>query len=463
MTTTTPSLPTGLRMFRRSFLAVAATLALGACGSLLDTSPPDELSDDKAVTTPAGARAALSGAYNALQSGYYYGGSFTHHGDLYADNAAHTGTFAVYQEIDRNDIRADNGEVAGMWNNMYDAIKRANLLIERVPTIPGFDPVEQEQILGEAYFLRALHYFNLVRFFGGVPLRLTPVTDPNEAANISRSTEAEVYAQVLQDLGEAESRMSNVTGPTNHATVGAAKALLAKVYLTQGNYAQAIAKADEVQALGYSLASDYTDLFNGDEANTPEGIFSLSFTAVQYNLLGYYWLSYDLGGRYEIAPTQSVMDAYDTLGTDVRLAWNIAPDPSAGYAEGSAYGTKWPSTAGAEDLPILRYADILLTKAEAFAQLGQVDSAVAYYNPVRVRAGLPAHVVGVDVTTPAQALDEVDLQRRLEFFAEGHRYFDLVRMGRAQAVLGIPAFRVLWPIPQSEITVAPNITQNPGY
>lgn len=463
MTTTTLQLPAGARMFRRSFLAVATMVALGACDSLLDTSPPDQLPDDQAVTTPSGARAALAGAYGAMQSGYYYGGTVTHFGDLYADDAVHTGTFVVYQEAANKDLRPDSREVSGAWDNIFDAIKRVNVLILKVPNIAALDPVERDQILGEAYFLRALHYFNLVRMYGGVPLRLTPITDANEAGNAVRSTAAEVYAQILLDLAQAEALMSNVTAPTNHATVAAAKALLAKVYLTQGNNAQAIAKANEVEALGYALAANYADNFVGEDAETPETIFRLTFNANQNNLLGYYWQTYENGGRYEIAPSQDVMDTYDTLGTDLRFAHNVAPDPSNGYTESYAYGTKFPSVTGIEELPILRYADMLLTKAEAFGNLGQVDSAVAYYNPVRVRAGLPAHVVGVDVTTAQQALDEVDLQRRLEFFEEGHRFFDLVRMGRFTTVLGVPAFRELWPIPQSEINVAPNVVQNPGY
>ena len=464
MTTTTLSLPTGARMFRRSFLAVALTLGLGACDSLLDTSPPDQVDDTKAVQTQAGARAALAGAYGALQSGYYYGGTLTHFGDLYADNAVHTGTFVVYQEASNKDLRPDSREVQGAWNDIYEAIKRANVLIARVPNITFDDPVEQDQILGEAHFLRALNYFNLVRMYGGVPLRTTPVTDANEAANITRSTEAEVYAQILQDLSDAEGLITN-TGSTNHANVNAVHALRAKVYLTQGNNAGALTEANIVQAQGYSLPASYSDNFNGDDVETSETIFRLTFTSNldQNNLLGYYWQTYSDGGRYEIAPSQSLMNAYDTLGTDARLTWNIKPDPTDGYTESYASSQKWPTVNGGEDLPILRYADMLLTKAEAFANLGNVDSAVAYYNPIRTRAGLPAHVSGVDVTTAQQALDEIDLQRRLEFFGEGHRFFDLVRMGRFVPVATPDAFRVLWPIPQSEITVAPNITQNPGY
>ena len=471
MPTMTTQFPKGARMFQRSAFLLVATLALGACGDMLDTSPPDQLSDDKVIKTPGGARAALAGAYNALQSGYYYGGTLTHFGDLYADNANHTGTFVSYQEAAQRTFFADNADVTGMWNAIYEAIKRTNVLIQKVPNVAGFAPGEQDQILGEAYFLRALNYHNLVKYYGGVPLRLEPITNPDEAANLARATVPEVYAQIIADLTEAETRMTNSTDPDNHASVGAAKALLARVYLYQGNYASALAKAQEAEALGYTLAPNYSDLFDSDAVDTPEDILKLTFTLNQYNLLGYYWLT-DLlntgAGRVEMGPTQSLIDAYDTLSTDTRLTWNIAPDPSGGgYVEGSqaggSYGTKFPGPNGDEDFHIIRFAEVLLIKAEAFAQQNQLDSAVANYNQILARAGLDTDTLGVDITTQGQILARIDTQRRLEFAEEGDRYPDLARSGQAVTVLGIPAFRVLFPIPQSEIQVAPNVTQNPGY
>src|SRR5262249_35784232 len=155
----------------------------------------------------------------------------------------------------------------------------------------------------------------------------------------------QVYTQIIADLNQSITLMSNQTGPTNHASVGAAHALLARVYLYQGNNAQALAEAQLVDGFGYALTPSYPDLFNRDDAETSENIFKLTFTSnlSQANLLGYYWLSdaLDVGaGRYELAPTQDLIDAYDTTGVDVRFHWNIAPDPSGdGYVEGSAYGT----------------------------------------------------------------------------------------------------------------------------
>ena len=186
-----------------------------------------------------------------------------------------------------------------------------------------------------------------------------------------------------------------------------------------------------------------------------EDIFKLSFTAVQFTLIGYYWLSFDVGGRHELAPEPNLVAAYDP--TDVRFVRNIT------IVGADTSGTKWPTPIGAEDFHVIRFAEVLLTKAEALAQLGSLDSAVATYNLIRQRAGLADHLLGVDVTTQQQVLDAIDLERRLEFAEEGDRFPDLVRTGRAIAVLGIQAFQQLWPIPAAEIDVAPQIGQNPGY
>lgn len=458
-------------MWTRMGLLLSLTLGASACSDLLDTNPPDSAPEDQAVVTPAGARTALAGAYAAMQSGFYYGGTMTHFGDLYSDNAVHTGTFTSYQEASQHDFFADNSDVTGMWNNIYGAVKRTNTLIAKVPNITGFASGEQEQILGEAYFLRALHYHNLVKYFGGVPLRLTPVTDPTKIDPTPRSTVNEVYTQILADLAQAITLLQNQTSPSNHASLGAAHALRARVYLYQGNYAQALTEAQTVDGFGYALAPRYADLFNRDDVDTPENILKLTFTSnvSQANLLGYYWLSdaLDAGaGRYEIAPSQDLIDAYDTTSTDARFTWNIAPDPSGdGYLERVAYGTKFPTPGGAEDFHVIRYAEVLLIKAEAFARTNALDSAVATYNLLRERAGLPDHVLGVDVTGQAQVLAAIDHERRLELAEEGDRFPDLTRdPTRAITLLGLTGpNRLLFPIPQAELDVAPELTQNPGY
>ena len=131
--------------------------------------------------------------------------------------------------------------------------------------------------------------------------------------------------------------------------------------------------------------------------------------------------------------------------------------------DGALSGSKWPTTIGGEDMHAIRFAEVLLIKAEAQVRQNDLVGAVETYNPIRVRAGLAPHVLGTDVTTQAEVLAAIEHERRVELAMEGDRWPDLVRTGTATTVLGIPEFQTLWPIPQAERTAAPGLTQNPGY
>ncbi|MEP6573011.1 MAG: RagB/SusD family nutrient uptake outer membrane protein [Gemmatimonadota bacterium] len=441
-------------MIMKSAVVGALALSLAGCNSLLDTNPVDKIPSDKAIVDAAGARAALAGAYNSLQSGSYYGGDFLIFGDLSSDNAVHTGTFNSYADAAANSLTADNSSVRDIWNAIYSAIARDNVLLEKVPAVPDLTQTEKDEILGEAHFLRALHYHNLVKLYGGVPLRTVTAKTVAEASNISRSTEAETYALILNDLAQAETMITN-TAVATQGTLGAVKALEARVYLYQKDWTNANAKADEVIGLGYTLAPVFSDLFDAEGIDTPEDVFKVTFTAQQFQFM-YYWISTPSGGGGEVGPSQSLIDAFDP--TDVRLAWSIS-----GTTEGTADGTKYPTTAGAEDIHAIRFAEVLLIKAEAQAMLNDLSGAVTTYNLIRARAGLPDHVLGTDVTTQADVLAAIDHERRLELAFEGDRWPDLVRTGQAVGILGIPATQTLYPIPQSEMDVVPGLVQNPGY
>jgi starch-binding outer membrane protein, SusD/RagB family len=436
-------------------LAVAFALmgSLAACSSILEENPVDELPIDRAISDAEGARAALAGAYNVLQSGSYYGGDFTFFNDLIADNAVHTGTFTSYALADANQLRADNATVYDIWAAIYDGINRVNNILQKVPALTDLEEAEKNQILGEAHALRGLHYHNLVKLYGDVPLVLEPPTSVEEASEIVRSPVADVYAQIRADLSAAEGLVTE-TSPSTRVTVGAVDALQARVALYQGDYATAVAEADEVLSQDYTLAATYPELFPEDVPETPEDILKVTFTAQQFTLIGFY---YNLDeGRGELAPSQSLIDAYDPA--DERLAWSIL-----GTEEGSASGVKFPTTIGAEDFHIIRLAEVILIRAEALARQDDLAGAVDAYNLIRERAGLTPHTLGTEVTTQEEVLAAIDLERRLELAMEGDRWADLVRTGRAVEVMGIPEFQALFPIPQQEIEVAPGLTQNPGY
>lgn len=443
-----------MRIIRFAF-AFALTGSLAACDSLLDVSPSDQLPADQAITDARGARSALAGAYAALQSLSYYGGDFVFFGDLPTDNADFTGTFNSYAAADANQFRADNETVQDIWDAIYDGINRVNIILEKVPPLTDLEDQEKNQILGEAHFLRALHYHNLVRLYGDVPLRLTSPQTVEESAEITRSPAADVYNQILADLTEAESLITS-TETATQATPGAVDALQARVQLYRGDYAAAIAEADEVIGAGYELAPAYGDLFDAEGQDTPEDIFKVIFNAQQFTNIGFYYISADEGGRGELAPSQNIIDSYDP--DDARLAWSIFINDDDVIS-----GVKFPTTAGAEDFHVIRFAEVLLIKAEAQARLNDLAGAVDTYNLIRERAELPPHSLGGDVSTQEEVLAAIDLERRLELAFEGDRWADLVRTGQAVDVLGIPVTQTLYPIPQQETVVAPGITQNPGY
>jgi starch-binding outer membrane protein, SusD/RagB family len=438
----------------RLLIPAALLVAAAGCDSALTTQPVDRVPAENAIVDAATARAALVGAYDALQALSYYGRTFEVLGDLSADNAEHVGTFQYLGQVDRNQLQADNTAVTNVWIAIYDAVTRTNLILQKVPNVAGLTDPQKNQILGEAHFLRALHYHNLVKFWGDVPMPLEPLESPADAAKLTRTPKAQVYTQILSDLTQAEQLMTTAK-QARQASLGATRALRARVLLYNENYQGALDAANTVQAMGYSLAPLFETLFTDEGANTPEDIFRVSFTATEYNEMGYYYL---FDGRWEVAPTANLYAAYS--------AGDRRRDVSLGK-DGSDYeGTKFPTTIGAEDLHVIRFAEVLLIKAEALARLGRLAEAVTEYNKIRVRAGLAPHVLGTNVTTQADVLNAVLAERRLELALEGDRFPDLVRTGRAMTALGLPAnraFQLLYPIPSRELVVSSGLTQNPGY
>jgi hypothetical protein len=448
-----------MRIISRSSLLGALALVVAGCDDTLTVEPVTEVAETQAITDAVSARSALAGMYDALQSDEddytYYAGSYLFFTELASDNSEHTGTFASYGDVDAHDARADNGEVEAVWEILYKSIGRANTIIAKVPNVTQLSEEERSDMIGQAHLVRALGYHNLVRMFGGVPIRTTPPADLAELSEAERASVDQVYDQVLSDLDQAAQLMSDEFR-TTRGSLGAVEAIRSRVLLYRQSWAGAEAAADAVLGMGYELAENFPDLFDPEGQDTPEDIWKVSFTAVEYSLHGYYYLDQEEGGRREVAPTEDLAAAYDP--EDVRFQWTIAR-----ASDDNLYGAKFPTPIGAEDVHVIRLGEVLLNKAEAQARLGKLPEAVDTYNLLRERAGIPAHVYGTDVTTAEEVLDAIWLERRRELALEGDRFFDLVRTGRATTVLGIPETRTLFPIPQNEIDVAPKLTQNPGY
>jgi starch-binding outer membrane protein, SusD/RagB family len=200
----------------------AAVLALGGgCSSILDVDPTRYVAEDVAIVDGASARAALAGAYDALQSVNYYAEPIISLAELASDNMEWTGTFTSYRQFDRNQLLTTNSQVEATWNDIYEGINRANVVIQKVPEVAPISDEEKNRIVGEALFLRALHYHNLVKFWGGVPIRTEPFASIDDASQITRATVAEVYTQILADLQRpaGETLIARVPVQPDHATL----------------------------------------------------------------------------------------------------------------------------------------------------------------------------------------------------------------------------------------------------
>lgn len=432
-------------------------LIISSCFScdVLDVKPQDAVKGDQAFKDKSGIEKGILGTYASLQNLSYYGRSYMIFNDLAADNLNHPadGTQLDYAQVDNNGILPENGSVAGIWASAYESLNTGNNVIVRIPEMTDMTQVEKDKALGELYFLRALNHFNLMVYYGAIPIKTTPTVGTTNV-DVPRDPTAAVYQQIIADLTFAEEHLDE-TGIKVRATKYAATALLARVYLYKGDYALAAAKAAEViESEGYDLIG-YDEIFADD--GSPETIFEVDFTILNRNRIAEYNFPKSINGRREVEPNAELLSSYEV--GDLRKNASIA------YAGALAYAIKYDDLSGGEDnVIVLRLAEMYLIRAEATARLnGNIADIQDDINLIRARADLS----GTPASTHAQLLTAIEKERRVEFAFEGHRWFDLVRTGRAVDVL--PKVnnvnQTLFPIPLTEIQTNrnPGMSQNPGY
>jgi hypothetical protein len=434
------------------------TLSLGACESFLDQKPQSVVLTEEAITNPTAARAAIIGAYASLASGY--GLPYTAYPDLLADNLAHNGTMTNLSQFKNHAILPDNGAVSSLWQSLYQGINQANYILAKVPLLSDPAFTDQKRILAEAKFIRALLYFHLVRYWGDVPL-ITMPTETTDNLLVSRTAQEQVYVLIQADLQEATPDLPETA--TGRATQAAAQALLARVALYQQDYVLAASLSEEIiRRKQFALVAEYRLLF--ETKNTTESIFELQYNSTSTNSLPFWFFPTSLGGRNEIGPrgTGSTLESAYEPG-DRRKSASISPGGLVldGKTIPAGIGIKYYRISTSDDnVLVIRYAEVLLIRAEALARQGNLSEGLASLNQIRQRAGLKA-LSGLDQNGLLLAIEQ---ERRVELAMEGHRWFDLIRTGRAQQVLGIQEpSQLLLPIPQGELLINPNLTQNEGY
>ncbi|MES2378480.1 MAG: RagB/SusD family nutrient uptake outer membrane protein [Bacteroidota bacterium] len=442
-------------------------LLFTSCKKFLEVQPKLQVDQSEAITNAGTAKTAANGLFNLLSAGSYYGSNFPALAYLSAGDIQWSGSQGDPSEITKHLTSATNGYVQSAWSSIYKTISQANYILANVPKVtdPSLTPALRNQYLGEAYFVRALAYFDLARGWGGVQLILNPTNTSTDNTGIPRSSLADTYAQVLKDLNAAEPLVP--TGVNrNRVTLRTVQALKARFYLYQKNWALAEQFATSVigDNANYTLVTPYSAFFANNAVATNESVFELAYTTSNTNGHSNWWLPPALGGRREWSPNDALVALLNNPaigGNRNTLIAQTAPPGNLWY--GKLY---YRNPLGTDPAYVIRIAELYLIRSEARAQQGNligINSAQSDLNAVRARANVAA--------SSAATLDDILLalekERQVEFPFEADRWFNLVRTDRAQTVLGLPDKHLyLFPIPYNETLVDPQLAganRNPGY
>lgn len=477
-------------------------MTLMSCDDFLDLQPISDETSANGYDTASQIEAALVGSYESFQSAEYYVWDNILFSDVRADNAYAGGDNPEIFAIDKLEITPTNGRLFRNWSNIYNAIAKANLVIDRIELIndPALTEERRKQILAEATFLRAYHYFTLVKLWGGVPLVTAYSTSAVPAdVNIPRASVEAVYNQIIIDLEKAASDLPETYGSDANvnkarATAGAAHALLAKVHAQKPNpdYSQVLQNIAKVESsnANYSLIN-YQNLFDGNNYNNAESIIEVQYLGGNEGNYGpQLLLPPSISGdtwRKFVTPSKNLLAAFDEQNDTTRKNASILfenvqwVDEFWGNAVGSSipFSYKWKTAGGFNSTNrqyLLRLGDLILLKAEALNELNQLEAAVAEVNRIRTRANLP-NLTDNQKSNQSILRTTILKERRLELFQEGHRWDDLVRYNTVVATMNnlneidlrtgnpvnynMTTAKILLPIPQQELDRNPALVQNP--
>lgn len=489
-------------------ILVLLLFVFSSCDNNLDLLPITETTSNTAYETPEQIEAALIGVYDAFGEGSenfyneYYVWDEINIQDTRADNAYAGGDTPELFAIDFLNIVPTNDRLRWHWGALYSAIAKANIVLDRAPLIEDaqYQANRMNELMGEAYFLRAFHYYHLVTLFSGVPLVTNPTTSIlPEDTNIPRSTSEEIYAQILSDLDKAISALpdefSNNDETKARATSGAANALAAKANLQKPtpNYQAALDHivALEASSANYKLLDNYNELFDGNNENNAESILEMQFVtensegSLRPQLVLPPSLTNDTWRKF-VTPSHDLIDLFQARGDNVRLNASVIFEAAPWIDEywGNQLNSiipfvfKWKTAGWDSDnnVYLMRYGDIVLLKAEALNGLNRIDDAVDEINRIRDRVNLP-NVTAEERSSQDVLLKTILDERRLELAFEGQRWNDLVRNNQAVSTMnnlseidlrtGQPVQynmsedKLYLPIPQSEMDLNPELVQ--GY
>ncbi len=512
-------------MKRYIILSVLALLSLSSCDKFLTEVPQDSLTDKNAFTSAADAEALVNSCYDGLQKGFeeYYTWYYLVISECLSDNAYSGGDDVDIINVFKRDITPLNLVVTKSWKSMYGGILRCNVVLSAIPEIddPVLDEISfgeitrREEMLGEAAFLRALHYYNLVRLWGDVPLVTSTGSTEPEDVEVPRSPAEKIYGQILSDLEFASTRLpegrATEAESRGLATLGAVWTLYAKTYAIMGapdnvdwdsvrTYTEKVLASDR-----YSLLQEFDWLYDNQHRNNSETIL-----AVQYEGNGSTEGNYvpamllppsmtEQNWRKYLTPSQDLIAAFDEQGDEVRKnatiiyedVNNMWYDEFYAVQENGSWSTRtipFPYKSRGFDrvgwdcsdlIYIFRLADVVLLHAEALNHISGPETAAADpdLQMLRTRVGLEP----LQTSSKDEMTELLLKERRLELAYEGERFNDLKRYGLLEKVLSeysweeivfgekvtksrtFPHYMQYLPIPQDERDRNPELTQNEGY
>ncbi|WP_256012258.1 RagB/SusD family nutrient uptake outer membrane protein [Desertivirga xinjiangensis] len=477
-----------MKAYNLSFLALLVTgTLLASCGKdFLDLKPISGSSLEGFYQNAADIDQAVSGAYDALQSHTQYGQYFMYFMEVSSDNSkteSITNSGGIYGDFDLFRTAASNIILSDTWQSCYNGIQRCNIVLNRIDKIE-MDEKTKENRRAEVKFIRALTYFNLVRIWGPVSLVTEEVSNPFDAFKFGRNPTSEVYTQIIKDLRESADVLPpsyTAAKDVGRVTKGAAQALLGKVLLTTKDYdAAAIVLKTVIDSKTYGLLGNYADVFKVANKNNKESIFEIQFLKGGLNEGSSFANIFAPAGSTVLTggigptmgnnmPTQNLVDAYTAL--DSRKSASIDRLNDGRYYVKKYMDIPFQANDASSNFIVLRYADVLLMYAEALNELKYIANgdALFYLNVVKFRAGL-TKLDAMSLPDQNTFRDAIFAERRLELAFENHRWFDLLRSGKAIDVLNassggftVQSHQVLFPVPQSQINTNPGIIYQNQY
>lgn len=501
------------KIYKISFLLGFLAVTSACKKSFLDLSDPTKKTADKFYQTEDQIKQAVSGAYSSMQdnvNGQYVFAEMSSDNTTIQLDPSDRGQTDRVEAFEFWNVTATNVNIADMYNQSYNALYNINVALSKIDGVTAISDQKKAQYKGELQFIRAYYYFNLVRYFGPVVLVTEPLANASDAFATTRSSEDDVYAQIIKDLTDAAAglpaKSSYTPADAGRASKGSALGLLGKVYLTRKDYPKAESTLRQILTLGYSLVNKYADVFSTTNKNNSESLFEVQYLGSDKvsEWSNFEYIFAPRGSEGAVTgfptsrpqgwniPTKSIIAEFEAGDERKAVALKESYTTDKGVVVAIPYVAKYnhPHTVVGrtdDNWPVLRYADVLLMLAEAINEQSGPANAYQYINQVRDRAGLGA-LSGLSQETFRTAIRH---ERRVELAFENDRWFDLKRsLTNAQMVTllnahgqaekasptvdrgGVPftgndykfdGFEALYPIPDRQLFLDKNLTQNPGY